>query len=126
MPFPIDPPVRPFETIVTAAVLALCIAASASAQVQPPPPIPPPGTEAAQQPPAFRTTDPDLEPQVTIIRNEAESREEVRMGGELKFIKVTPRHGVPYYLVPQSGGTFQRRNSLDTSLSVPMWVLFSW
>jgi hypothetical protein len=33
---------------------------------------------------------------------------------------------VPYYLVPQSGGTFIRRNSLDTSLSVPMWVLFSW
>ncbi len=49
------------------------------------------------------------------------------MGGELKFVKVTPRHGVPYYLVPQgSGGTFIRRNSLDPSLSVPLWVLFSW
>ena len=75
----------------------------------------------------IRTTDPDLEPQVTIIRSEAETREEVRMGGELKFVKVTPRHGVPYYLVPQGGGgTFIRRNSLDPSLSVPLWVLFSW
>ncbi len=118
---------RPFESILTAAALALCVAASATAQVQPPPPLPPPGTEPAQQPPAFRTTDPDLEPQVTILRSEAETREEVRMGGELKFVKVTPRHGVPYYLVPQgSGGTFIRRNSLDPSLSVPLWVLFSW
>ena len=64
---------------------------------------------------------------VTIIRSETETREEVRMGNELKFVKVTPRHGVPYYLIPQgSSGTFLRRNSLDTSLSVPMWVLFSW
>ena len=117
---------RPFESILTAAALALCVAASASAQVQPPPPLPPPGTDAAQQPPAFRTTDPELEPQVTIIRNEAETREEVRMGGELKCVKVTPRHGVPYYLVPQRGGTFIGRNSVDTSRSVPMWVLFSW
>ena len=109
-----------------AALLGL-LAAAATAQVQPPPPLPPPGTEPAQQPPAFRTTDPDLEPQVTIIRSEAETREEVRMGGELKFVKVTPRHGVPYYLVPQGGGgTFIRRNSLDPSLSVPLWVLFSW
>ena len=51
----------------------------------------------------------------------------MRIGGELKFVKVTPRHGVPYYLIPQQRRqTFIRRNSLDTSLSVPMWVLFSW
>ena len=119
---------RSSTNLAAAAALALSVASAALAQTPaapPPPPMPPAGAEG-QQPPPFRTTDPDLEPQVTIIRNEAESREEVRMGGELKFIKVTPRHGVPYYLVPQSGGTFQRRNSRDTSLSVPMWVLFSW
>ena len=109
--------------------VALGVAAAASAQAPaapPPPPMPPAGAEG-QQPPPFRTTDPDLEPQVTIIRREPEAREEVRMGNELKCVKVTPRHGVPYYLIPQgSSGTFLRRNSLDTSLSVPMWVLFSW
>lgn len=109
--------------------VALGVAAAASAPAPaapPPPPMPPAGAEG-QQPPPFRTTDPDLEPQVTIIRSETETREEVRMGNELKFVKVTPRHGVPYYLIPQgSSGTFLRRNSLDTSLSVPMWVLFSW
>ena len=109
--------------------VALGVAATASAQAPaapPPPPMPPAGAEG-QQPPPFRTTDPALEPQVTIIRSETETREEVRMGNELKFVKVTPRHGVPYYLIPQgSSGTFLRRNSLDTSLSVPMWVLFSW
>jgi len=41
------------------------------------------------------------------------------------MIKVTPRHGRPYYLVADSEGAFWRRDSLDTGLRVPMWVLFS-
>ena len=53
--------------------------------------------------------------------------EEVRIGGELKFVKVTPRTGRPYYLIPDQGGRqFIRRDSLDPTLRVPMWVLFSW
>lgn len=119
---------RPSARIASAVVLACGLAAGAAlGQVPPPPPPPPAGAEAPAQPPAFRTTDPELEPQVTIIRQETETREEVRIGGELKFVKVTPRHGRPYYLIPEGNGTtFIRRNSLDTSLNVPMWVLFSW
>ena len=34
---------------------------------------------------------------------------------------------VPYYLIPNGGGkTFMRRDSLDSGLKVPMWLLFSW
>ena len=52
--------------------------------------------------------------------------EEVRVNGELRYVRVTPRHGRPYYLVPDvNGATFIRRDSLDSSLKVPMWVLFS-
>ncbi len=110
-----------------ALVLAGALAAgSALAQTAPaPPPPPPPGPEVPLAAPA--AGDPDLEPQVTIVRRADETREEVRIGGELKFIKVTPLHGRPYYLVPDANGlTFQRRDSLDTSLKVPMWILFSW
>ena len=41
------------------------------------------------------------------------------------MVKVTPIHGRPYYLVAGSDGTYVRRDSLDTGLRVPLWVLFS-
>jgi hypothetical protein len=77
-------------------------------------------------PPADVIGDPELEPQVTIIRREDQVIEEVRIKGELRYVRVTPRHGRPYFLVPDgNGATFIRRDSLDSSLKVPMWVLFS-
>lgn len=112
-------------SVALAAAFAVALAAApARAQVPPPPPLP----EAGKDVPApYVAQDPDLEPQVTIIRREGETREEVRVGGQLRFIRVTPPHGRPYYLVPQADGTsFIRRSSLDPQLSVPMWMLFSW
>ncbi len=77
-------------------------------------------------PPADVIGDPELEPQVTIIRREDQVIEEVRIKGELRYVRVTPRHGRPYFLIPDvNGATFIRRESLDSSLKVPMWVLFS-
>jgi hypothetical protein len=96
--------------------------ALAQTAVPPPPPLPPQG---AAPPPL--AGDPELEPQVTIIRRDTETVEEVRINGELKFVRVTPLHGRPYYLVPDPNGfQFIRRDSLDTGLKVPLWVLFSW
>jgi hypothetical protein len=111
------------------AAIALSAFASAFAQPAPPPPPLPPESAVvpAPAPGAAVAGDPDLEPQVTIVRRDTETLEEVRIGGELKFIKVTPRIGRPYYLVPDSSGRqYIRRDSLDTSLKVPMWVLFAW
>jgi hypothetical protein len=52
--------------------------------------------------------------------------EEVRIRGELRYIRVTPKGGRPYFLIPdQNGNTYIRRDSLDPTLKVPMWVLFS-
>ena len=82
--------------------------------------------DTREAPPEFMG-DPDLEPQVTIIRRDEQVVEEVRIKGELRYVRVTPRHGRPYYLIPDANGaTFIRRDSLDSSLKVPMWVLFSW
>lgn len=106
---------------------ATMLAATALAQPAPPPPPLPPESATPPTPPAAIAADPDLEPQVTIIRRDTETVEEVRIGGELRFVKVTPRTGRPYYLVPDASGTaFIRRDSLDTSVRAPMWVLFSW
>ncbi len=85
-----------------------------------------PLTQPPPPPPPDVISDPDLEQQVTIIRQEDQVREEVRIKGELRYVRVTPRHGRAYFLVPDvNGATFIRRESLDSSLKVPMWVLFS-
>lgn len=88
---------------------------------------PPPPFEPVPEAPSGAAPDPDLEPQVTITQQGDETREEFRIGGEVRFIRVTPRHGKRYYLIPDGNGhTFIRRDSLDSGLKVPMWVLFSW
>lgn len=88
----------------------------------------PPKSEPLPQPPPPPDVigDPELEPQVTIVRRDEQVIEEVRVKGELRYMRVTPRHGRPYFLIPDvNGATFIRRDSLDSSLKVPMWVLFS-
>ncbi len=83
-------------------------------QPVPEPPGPPPGLEL----------DPSLEPQVTIQRRGTETVEEFRIRGRLYMIKVTPAHGVPYYLIDEYGrGDFARRDSYDTGTRPPMWVI---
>jgi hypothetical protein len=110
-----------------AAVIAILAAMPCLAQAPGPPPLPPPtASTTPPPPPPDLANDADLEPQVTIIRRENDVLEEVRIQGELRFVKVTPRSGRPYYLIPDAGGNaFLRRDSLDISLKVPMWVLFS-
>ena len=72
-----------------------------------------------------KATPAELEPQITIRRNENETVEEARVNGQLKWIKVTPRHGRPYFLIPDAGGRrYVRSDSLDYGLKVPMWLIF--
>lgn len=65
-----------------------------------------------------------LEPQVTITKRGEDKVEEFRMEGKLYMMKVTPPHGVPYYLVDNTGsGQWVRQDSKDAGLRVPMWVI---
>ena len=91
-------------------------------------PLPPKLEPLPEIPPPEGITDADLEPQITVRQKDGDKLEEARINGALVWIKVTPRHGVPYYLIPTGHGanTYLRANSLDTALSVPMWQLFSW
>jgi hypothetical protein len=110
---------------ICAFAFASALAAGAQAQTPPPATVPPPPPMPTSAPDF--AGDPELEPQVTIIRRENETREEVRVNGQLRYVKVTPRFGLPYYLVPSGNGqTFLRYDSLDTGLRPPMWLLFSW
>jgi hypothetical protein len=92
--------------------------AQAPARTEPLPPPPPPAANVLG--------DADVEPQVTILRTDEQTTEEVRVQGQLRYVRVTPRYGRPYYLIPDANGaTYIRRDSLDSTLKVPMWVLFS-
>jgi Protein of unknown function (DUF2782) len=106
------------------AALVFAVALSATAQKTPPPnlePLP----EAPPIAPEI-ASDPELEPEITVIRRANETIEEYRVGGRLTMIKVTPKAGRPYYLVADGAdGSWIRRDSLDTGLKVPMWLLFS-
>ncbi len=79
----------------------------------PPPPIPLGATDSTGE-----------EPEVTITKETEQTVEEYRAGGKLYMIKITPKHGKPYYLVDDRGdGKFSRQESLDSGLRVPRWVI---
>lgn len=66
------------------------------------------------------------EPEVVITKETEQTIEEYRVGGKLYMIKVTPKHGKPYYLVDDLGdGKFVRQESLDSGLRVPRWIIHS-
>lgn len=108
------------KTLLLALALALALPAAAQ-ETRPPnlepipePPPPPPGLEL----------DPSLEPQVTIRQQGEDKVEEFRIRGRLYMVKVTPPHGVPYYLIDQRGdGVMTRQEPMDSGLRVPMWVI---
>lgn len=98
-------------------LLAASAALAQSPKLEPLPAVPPP-------PPEMVPFDAALEPQVTIRKRDNETVEEFRIAGRLYMIKVTPTHGVPYYLVDDRGdGNMVRRDTLDSGVRPPMWVI---
>jgi hypothetical protein len=66
----------------------------------------------------------DAAPEVTITQQSETLIEEYRSHGRLYMIKITPKHGVPYYLIDERGdGKFARQDNLDSGLRVPQWII---
>ena len=106
------------------AVAFIAIAQSHAATAPPPPALEP--LPEAEPPPPEIANDPELEPQVTVVRRDNVTLEEYRQGGRLVWVKVTPQVGRPYFLIPEgANGAMVRRDSLDSGLRVPMWLLFT-
>ena len=66
------------------------------------------------------------EPQITIYHTEDKTFYEYTRNGEVLEIKVVPKVGEPYYLVPVGGEDEGFRQQTESSLRVPKWVIFSW
>lgn len=94
-------------------------AAPADRPVVPPPPPPPPEN---YRPPRSGADGADLEPEVTIQTRGTEIHEEYRYNGQLYMVKVTPKHGRPYYLIYDERGT-TRRSDLEPETTIPTWII---
>jgi len=85
-------------------------------------PVPPP-------PPDMEAVEAALEPQVTIVTTDTETREEFRQNGWRYMGKVTPAIGPEYYLVDhQRDGNFVQQAGPGPGAAVvpAMWRIFSW
>lgn len=97
--------------------LILANTSLAADDVPPPPPLP----EEPQQ-----STD-IPEPEVTIIHKEDRTIEEYRINGQVRYIKIIPSQGPPYYMVDTDGD-----GTVDTSFKdlenppVNQWILWQW
>ena len=89
---------------------AMPVWAQQPSDLQPLPAVPPP-------PPGMEAFDEALEPQVTIVKTERETREEFRANGRLYMVKVTPAIGPAYFLVDQQGdGNFVQRDTMGPAV----------
>jgi hypothetical protein len=101
-----------------AVFMLTCAAASAIAQAKLEP--------LAEPPPPPPLEGPD-EPAVRIPVQESDKVEEIREGGRVVMLKVTPASGgKPYFLVDTAGnGNWMRRDPLDDGVRVPMWPVYT-
>jgi len=68
------------------------------------------------------------QPEVNIIHRKDMRVEEYRINGRLRYVKITPKIGKPYYLVDKDGdGELETRHSdLDGIPPVNEWILLEW
>ena len=103
-------------------LVGLLLVSTVHAQSRPPKLEPLP--EAPPPPPLPTLLD---EPAVRIPVQKEDKVEEVREGGRVVMLKVTPPNGPTYYLIDTTGnGNWMRRDSLDDGVRVPMWPIHTW
>ena len=68
------------------------------------------------------------QPEVRIIHEKDKTIEEYRVGGVLRYVKITPKYGPPYYLVDRNGdGIPETRYDLQNGPPpINQWILKKW
>jgi Protein of unknown function (DUF2782) len=110
--------------LATALLLAAMGAGAQGRRVEVPPPPPLEPVPRAPAAPGAAAVHPE-EPVVIIPAGKDDKVEEFNQGGN-RVVKVTPPGGRPYYLYDTSGyGSWERRESLDSGVRVPMWPIYT-
>ena len=69
---------------------------------------------------------PSAEPDVTIRQDGDKTIQEYRQNGFLYAIKITPKHGKPYFLVRADGTDDNFIRSDQPDMLIPAWKIFEW
>jgi len=65
--------------------------------------------------------------EVTIIQKKDAVVEEVRVNGKLRYAKITPKKGKPYYLYDSNGDGILDATETDVKkANVNQWILMQW
>jgi hypothetical protein len=114
---------RHFHRLLFALLLLPLLAGAATKvppnlQELPEPPPPPPGYTDDQ--PA------DTQPDIVIKKKGEDTVEEYSIHGQVYMVKVTPPHGIPYYLVKKTiDGGWSRLDGQAGNIAIPQWVIFT-
>ncbi|AHG43195.1 MULTISPECIES: DUF2782 domain-containing protein [Pseudomonas syringae group] len=69
---------------------------------------------------------PSAAPDVTIRTDGDRTIQEYRQNGFLYAVKITPKHGKPYFLVRADGTSPNFIRSDQPDMLIPQWEIFSW
>ncbi|CAI3786437.1 hypothetical protein AHFPHNDE_00067 [Pseudomonas sp. MM227] len=69
---------------------------------------------------------PSADPDVTIRQDGDKTIKEYRQNGFLYAIKITPKHGKPYFLVRADGTDDNFIRSDQPDMLIPAWKIFEW
>ncbi|MCQ3017092.1 DUF2782 domain-containing protein [Pseudomonas tremae] len=69
---------------------------------------------------------PSAAPDVTIRTDGDRTIKEYRQNGFLYAVKITPKHGKPYFLVRADGTSPNFIRSDQPDMLIPQWEIFSW
>lgn len=85
--------------------------------------VPPPPPEILEQ-----EKDHLPPPEITIIKRDKMTIEEYRVNGRLRYAKITPVGGKPYYMVDTDGdGDLDtKHHDLNNPPPVQQWILHQW
>ncbi len=116
-----------YSTLTASLILTTGIAAAYAANDAPPPPAESKlNSDTAQKKrdssvPSGDNTD------VTIIRKKDAVIEEVRVNGKLRYAKITPKKGKPYYMYDSDGdGVLDATEDDLQKADVNQWILMEW
>jgi len=84
-----------------AILLGFSLPLPAQDDLEVPPAIPP--VDAKERPLPPKVEGEEIEPSVTIREEEDKTVEEYRYNGQIYMVKVTPKVGLPYYLIDDNG-----------------------
>ena len=107
--------------------------AFAAENIPPPPPLDRSKTfsQSAETPPPALPEEDDSrnipQPEVRIIRKKDVVIEEYSINGQVRYVKITPASGNPYYMVDTDGdGILETRNDNFANPPINQWILLKW